>query len=272
MPREGNLTLRMPPQHIPLEDDPCDVIAKAMRGLGLTTRDVAEQSGLTLSDIQSALDGIQDNTILERIAHALGLSPSALAGLPRYMPQVRLPNDLHRITTPFGHAGVNAFIIVHGHSASVFDTGTNAAPILEFLDKHHLALDAVYITHRHPDHTAGTDSFPPGKVVYPEMAEIGTPLTRGNACFLALDVSGHLTPSRAYFYRGLSRPVCIVGDSIFAGSMGGTQEPNSYQIALKNITSNILSLPSNTILCPGHGPVTTVALEKNNNPYFLNKV
>ena len=68
---------------------------------------------------------------------------------------------------------------------------------------------------------------------------------------------------------GLAQPVAVVGDALFAGSMGG---PNtSYGDCLRTNREEILSLPSETILCPGHGPLTKVALELKNNPFFAGK-
>ena len=58
----------------------------------------------------------------------------------------------------------------------------------------------------------------------------------------------------------------VVGDSIFAGSMGGGMV--SYADALKNNKEQILTLPDETVIAPGHGPLTTVGEEKRNNPFF----
>ena len=66
--------------------------------------------------------------------------------------------------------------------------------------------------------------------------------------------------------NGLERPVAIVGDAIFAGSMGGGMV--SYDDALRTNKEKILSLSGDTILCPGHGPMTTISEEKTNNPFF----
>jgi hydroxyacylglutathione hydrolase len=57
-----------------------------------------------------------------------------------------------------------------------------------------------------------------------------------------------------------------VGDSIFAGSMGGGGV--SYSDAVKNNLEQILTLPPTTVICPGHGPLTSVGEEKANNPFF----
>jgi hydroxyacylglutathione hydrolase len=78
--------------------------------------------------------------------------------------------------------------------------------------------------------------------------------------------SGHSKGGITYVITGLSMPVAVVGDSIFASSMGGGMI--SYEDALRNNLENILTLSDNTILCPGHGPLTTVGEEKAHNPFF----
>jgi glyoxylase-like metal-dependent hydrolase (beta-lactamase superfamily II) len=58
----------------------------------------------------------------------------------------------------------------------------------------------------------------------------------------------------------------MVGDAIFAGSIGRGNQ--SWDLARQKVREQILSLPDETLLCPGHGPLTTVAEEKANNPFF----
>ena len=60
--------------------------------------------------------------------------------------------------------------------------------------------------------------------------------------------------------------VAIVGDAIFAGSMGRGNP--DWDLARQKVRAQILSLPPDTLLCPGHGPLTTVKEEKQNNPFF----
>ena len=52
------------------------------------------------------------------------------------------------------------------------------------------------------------------------------------------------------------------------GTLHLTQILVSYEDAVQNNLEKILTLPDETILCPGHGPLTTVAKEKNENPFF----
>ena len=60
--------------------------------------------------------------------------------------------------------------------------------------------------------------------------------------------------------------MAVVGDAMFAGSMGGGGV--SYADALGTNRAEILTLPDETILCPGHGPLTTVGEQKVHNPFF----
>ncbi len=60
--------------------------------------------------------------------------------------------------------------------------------------------------------------------------------------------------------------MAIVGDAIFSGSMGGAAQNGA--LAKQKIREQILSLPPDTLVCPGHGPLTTIAEEKANNPFF----
>jgi glyoxylase-like metal-dependent hydrolase (beta-lactamase superfamily II) len=81
---------------------------------------------------------------------------------------------------------------------------------------------------------------------------------------------GHSPGGMTYVVTGLARPIAIVGDSLFAGSMGGGNV--SYRDALQNNIEKILTLPDETIICPGHGPMTTVGEEKQHNPFFAGRV
>ena len=69
-----------------------------------------------------------------------------------------------------------------------------------------------------------------------------------------------------YLMDGLPCPVAIVGDALFAGSMGGGMV--SYQDALRNNREKIMTLTDPTVICPGHGPMSTIGEEKNYNPFF----
>ena len=76
---------------------------------------------------------------------------------------------------------------------------------------------------------------------------------------VAKHTHGHSVGGITYVIDGLEKPVAVVGDAIFAGSMGGGMV--SYKDALRTNREKIMSLTDDTILCPGHGPLTTVGEE-----------
>jgi len=139
----------------------------------------------------------------------------------------------------------------------------------------------ILLTHAHADHVAdlprlreetGGNVFAPSRELVPgaEPVEEGKQFRLGS---LEVDTQltwGHSPGGMTYVVTGLARPIAIVGDSLFAGSMGGGNV--SYQDALQNNLEKILTLPNETIICPGHGPMTTVGEEKEHNPFFAGKV
>lgn len=78
---------------------------------------------------------------------------------------------------------------------------------------------------------------------------------------------GHSPGGATFVIEGHLLAAAIVGDALFAGSIGGVRGGN-YGHALEAIRREILSLPDATVVCPGHGPMTTVGSERDNNPFF----
>jgi len=78
--------------------------------------------------------------------------------------------------------------------------------------------------------------------------------------------SGHSPGLTTYYITGLSWPLAVVGDAIFAGSMGGSI--TAFEEQLKNDREKILPLPRDTVLACGHGPLSTIGQEKQHNPFF----
>jgi glyoxylase-like metal-dependent hydrolase (beta-lactamase superfamily II) len=83
------------------------------------------------------------------------------------------------------------------------------------------------------------------------------------------ETPGHAADGVTYIvgaWPGDPPSVAIVGDAIFAGSMGRGND--SWEVARQKVREHILSLPPETLICPGHGPLTTVAEEEAHNPFF----
>ena len=83
----------------------------------------------------------------------------------------------------------------------------------------------------------------------------------------ALLTNGHSKGGTSYWVHGLASPLAFVGDALFAGSQGGVPEAQ-YAGALEINRRQLLALPLETILCPGHGPLTTVGHEQCWNPFY----
>ena len=270
------------PLSTPLEDNFTDIIAKAQRGLGFTNEALATRSGATIAEIENLKAGMVDEVALPKVASALGLGADALFALAesRYKPEpVEEPEGLACFNSVFDDMTVNSFLVWDPSTkeAAFFDTGADGQPMLDFAASHGLKVKQIFITHIHTDHVfdldrliertgahawvcekeplAGAESFRAGRAFQIGELTVETRLT-----------SGHAAGGVTYFIQGLSKPVAVVGDSMFAGSIGGGMV--SYADAVRNNREQVFTLPDSTIICPGHGPLTTVGEQKHANPFF----
>lgn len=96
----------------------------------------------------------------------------------------------------------------------------------------------------------------------------GRNLTFGGSEFEVVFTPGH-APGHVMFVS-TSEPVAITGDVVFAGSIGRTDLPfGDYRVLMESIRNEVLNLPDETVLYPGHGPETTVGHERITNPFLI---
>jgi hydroxyacylglutathione hydrolase len=272
--------------NIPLEDGVTDIIGKAQRGLGLSDAALAGKIGIEESELD-AVKQVKGAAFakVEKLAQALELGPKTLVAIAdgTYKPEVQLPKTgFFQANTPYGSdMHVNAYLIWDNETglAAAFDTGADCTPLVEEIKKRDLTLQDIYLTHTHVDHVIELDRLiekAGGSIgVHVNEAEPlekaapfkpGVTFSLGKLNIETRDTSGHSAGGTTYHIHGLDRPVAIVGDALFAGSAGGIK--SDYRNALKKIRDNILSTQDNTILAPGHGPLTTTIQEKGGNPFF----
>ncbi len=264
-----------------LEDNFTDILGKAQRGLKLSDDQLAKRAGISLSDLGRAQSGECDEKVTRKLASALNLRAAALieSANRTWAPNPITVPGLAQFNTAYHDMTVNCYLAwdTKTREAVVFDTGADCGPVLQFVKANQLALKLILLTHTHPDHVADLarlkrETGAPAHVCQLEAIEGAEPFSEGQS-FQAGGLrigtrltSGHSAGGITYVITGLARPVAVVGDAIFAGSMGGGMV--SYADALNHNRNKILSLPNDTILCPGHGPLTSVGQEKLHNPFF----
>lgn len=271
---------------IPLEDQLGDVLGKARRGLRLSESQLAQKSGVGLENVEAFGAGklLDDADTTAKIARALDLYAPALLELGRgewHPGEVELPPTVATYNQPFGGDMTVNFYLVwdrDGGRAAAFDTGGDCSPLLQTLRDKKLKLDAIFLTHTHSDHVADLDRLTaetdaPVYVSDQEPISGATPVRDGEKFTVgSLTITARLTPGHSpggttYVVEGVEPPLAVVGDALFAASMGGVA-PEKYADALKANREKIFSLPEAMVILPGHGPVTTVDKEKRHNPFY----
>lgn len=203
-----------------------------------------------------------------------------------------------------GDFGTNCYIIAcpETGTAAVIDPGTPDPWIKRVLAEHKLTVAVILLTHGHLDHIGGvewvksftgapvwihpddagmlTDPFKNGSAVFgmhvtappaDRLLQHDEVITVGQMAFRVLHTPGH-TPGGICFYKeaaGGDTPHLIAGDTLFAGSIGRTDLPGGHHATLiRSIKEQLLSLPPETVVYPGHGPTTTTGDEQEYNPFL----
>jgi hydroxyacylglutathione hydrolase len=185
----------------------------------------------------------------------------------------------------------------------VIDAPPDPGAIGDLLAEHDLTPIAALVTHGHIDHVGGIDGLAGPTVtayLHPDDVDMArhpreqlrallghaaadieaevvstrfTDLSDGQLIDLAgvslevLHTPGH-TPGHCCFYVP-DEGVLFSGDQLFAGSIGRTDLPGgSYEALMASMATKVMPLPSNTVVLPGHGPSTTLAAERQFNPFL----
>ncbi len=278
----------MAEQTIPLEDTFGDILRKSLRGVGVSENELAIATGIPEPSIARWLkdDGAADDAQAREIAKVLRLDGGKLAdsAAQRWAPpQIALPNVSRHPQEPHPSNGYVFFLENHRRAALVDPAGI-PANLLRLLRDGDYNLQYILITHKHPDHCDATAdvaaAFPDARIVMHalDVAAIG-PLAKSatllrdgeglpfgeTSAIRMLHTPGHTDGSSCYLFQD----TVFSGDTLFAASVGGAYgDVSTYDDILNNVRSKLFTLPDDTVVMPGHGPPTTIELEKEHNPFF----
>ena len=271
-----------------LEDHLGDIIRKARAMTGVSTLTAARAAHLSEAELASLEESgtFDKRPNFATLANAIGLNSTKLERIANGWLPAKKELSAWRQFRAFTSAGdgmtVNCFLLwdESTREAALFDTGFDAGVILDALTTERLALRHIFITHSHFDHVYALGKIRAGHPdAHIHNSSKNAPANQHNQPgevirIGALQVTHRETPGHAAdgvtyvisHWPNSAPDVAIVGDAIFAGSMGRGND--SWDLARQKVREQILTLPSDTLLCPGHGPLTTVAEEFSNNPFF----
>lgn len=271
-----------------LEDHLGDIISKARTAANVSGAVAASAAGVTEAELAALEDSGQPPKPLNypALAELLGLNASKLEGIAQgWRPlekDLSAWRELRVITTMRDGITVNCYLVWDEVSleAALFDTGWDAEPVIRLVEENGLQLKHLFLTHSHEDHIAALaalrEKFP--KVLVHSNSKTAPPQNRnrandfthlGSLRITNREVPGHAEDGVIYIVGTWPEDgphVAIIGDTIFAGSLATGFI--SWDALKQNVRQKIFTLPAETLLCAGHGPLTTVAEEKAHNPFF----
>jgi hydroxyacylglutathione hydrolase len=185
------------------------------------------------------------------------------------------------------------------HEGMVIDPGDDIEDVLDLIEKHNLKIKQIVITHAHIDHVGGAMKLraatgapillnqndyallkmldvqaawigmkDPGKVEIDHSLGQSDKVQAGSLTADVIHTPGH-TEGSICLYFPLENKL-VAGDTLFAGSIGRTDLPGgSMEKIIRSLREKVMALPDDTLVVPGHGPLTTIGEERETNPFLV---
>ena len=207
---------------------------------------------------------------------------------------------IHEIL-PVGTLACNCSVIGDEESreALVIDPGDEVEAVLAIVRRHRLTVKQIIITHAHIDHVGGAMKLKratgapillnqndyvllqmleeqaawvgmasPGPVTVDASLDDAATVRAGKLAASVMHTPGHTQGSVCLYFEPEKK--LLAGDTLFAGSIGRTDLPGgSYEKILSSLHQRVLALPDETLVVPGHGPLTTIGKERVSNPFLV---
>jgi hydroxyacylglutathione hydrolase len=185
--------------------------------------------------------------------------------------------------------------------AMVIDPGDDIEDVLDLIEKHSLKVKQIVITHAHIDHVGGAMKLRaatgapillnqndhallkmldvqaawigmknPGKVEIDHSVGQADTVRAGSLTANVIHTPGHTEGSVCLYFPTENK--LIAGDTLFAGSIGRTDLPGgSMEKIINSLQEKVMALPDDTLVVPGHGPLTTIGEERESNPFLVKR-
>ncbi|MDL2343315.1 MBL fold metallo-hydrolase [Deinococcus sp. MIMF12] len=217
--------------------------------------------------------------------------------MTRSLPRSRLHGSVRVWSLSTGPLQENAVLVAGAQNEGfLFDPGDDAAQVLSLVRDAGVTVRGILLTHAHFDHIGAVQPVREalGVPVWLHPADLpiyrmgaasaarwnlpfiqpappehgitqGQTFTAGDLTLTARELPGH-APGHVVF---VGDGVVVAGDTLFQGGIGRTDLPGgNHAQLLQGITRELLGLPDDAAVYPGHGPATTVGAERRTNPFL----